>query len=151
MTPTDAESVSIDFRLTWAEFNEAMAGTLRALELGEWELGGLTLLVLRWKFWRNEAEKTVTADLFGVRVVDDGFDPMAYPWSELGLSFETPSLVCVVVTRTAAPIPFAKRVMTNADLAVLRRLISENLVPTPEALAAMRERRIARGDRPSNA
>ena len=59
------------------------------------------------------------------------------------VSFETPRLVCVVVTRTAAPIPFAKRVMTLHDLNALRRLIAENLVPSPEALAAMRDRRIA--------
>jgi hypothetical protein len=85
MMPTHTGFVSIDFRLTWAEFNEAMAGTLRALELREWDLRGLTWLVARWKFWRNSNQMSVTADESSVSVADEGFDPMDYPWAGLGL------------------------------------------------------------------
>jgi hypothetical protein len=119
-------SVTVKYRTPRGTLNEAEVGMARSLGLREptpTAGGGIVDLVL------SLIPDTATIDETGVRS-----GGVMRPWADFGLAYETDHLICLIVTSTSGPFTLPKTSLDEANLAIVRDLISRHVVSTPETL-----------------
>jgi hypothetical protein len=127
MESSSPRSVTIRFRSRPGDLREAETGLARALGFdgavsptpGGWIIAALISLI----------PSSATIDDTGVRI-----GGVTRLWEDIGLSYETENLVCLVLTRTSGPITLPKSAMSDADLVTVRSLAADRVVTTPDIL-----------------